>query len=351
VALTRAKKHLNVSYALNDNAGKSLEASVFVDEISEPGERQRESVAAGQMEDLLRWAMQPVDDVTIKMANAVWIERTLQQFTMSATSLSRFLYCPLAFYYEQVLRVPFQKNDALAFGSAIHFALERLFIEMKNKGGVFPEKEYMIDVFMKALYAESACFTEVQLDRRKEQGTALLSEYYDHYLPTLHKETEIEYKVPRYNLEGVPVTAKIDKIEMYGDTVRVVDYKTGDPDKAGTANLAPPNEKNPDGGDYWRQMVLYKLFLERFPDRYWKVTEGKFDYIQKNKYGAYKQFVIPIFQQDEEFVLKQLKESYSKIMNHEFDKGCGREECHWCNFARKFALVRPVGEAVEMDEG
>jgi DNA helicase-2/ATP-dependent DNA helicase PcrA len=98
-------------------------------------------------------------------------------------------------------------------------------------------------------------------------------------------------------------------------------------------------------------MVLYKLFLERFPDRQWKVTEGKFDYIQKNKYGDHKQFVVPIFAQDEAFVLKQLKDSYARIMNREFNTGCGKDDCHWCNFARRYTIVRPKeDELVEMDE-
>jgi DNA helicase-2/ATP-dependent DNA helicase PcrA len=36
-------------------------------------------------------------------------------------------------------------------------------------------------------------------------------------------------------------------------------------------------------------------------------------------------------------------------MNHEFREGCGKEDCHWCNFARKYELVRPA-EFVEIDD-
>ncbi len=349
VALTRAKKHLQVSFAISDNAGKPLETSVFIDEISLPEERILQTVPGEDIMKHMEWALQPVPEVRIKMANAEWIERVLQQFIMSYTALSKFLRCPLAFYYETILKVPFQKNDALAFGSAVHYALEKLFLDMKANNGVFPDKEHVIGAFNSALYSESACFTQVQFERRMEQGHTLLSEYYDHYLPTFPKDVEIEFKVPRYILDGVPVTGKIDRIELNGNSCKVVDYKTGDPDKSATPMTAAPNEKEPLGGDYWRQMVFYKLLLENYEDRSWTVTTGMFDFVQKNKNGEYKQVVVPVFAQDEEIVRGQLKDAYARIMNHEFDRGCGKENCHWCNFAKRYELIRPA-EEVEIDD-
>ncbi|MES2701119.1 MAG: ATP-dependent DNA helicase [Bacteroidota bacterium] len=351
VALTRAKKHLHVSFALNDNAGKALETSVFVDEICAPDERIVFSVDPESLVSHMAWAMQPVPEVRIKMGNAEWIERVLQQFIMSYTALSKYLRCPLSFYYETVLKVPYQKNDALAFGTAIHTALERMYKDMKENKGAFPDKEKVIGYFKSALYAEIGSFTPIQYERRTEQGITLLTEYYDHNINKLHKDVEIEFKVPRYILDGVPVTGKIDKIELSGNTCKVVDYKTGDPDKAAASMLAAPNEKEPNGGDYWRQMVFYKLLLENYEDRSWKVTLGEFEFIQKSKNGNYTPKVVPVFAGDEEVVRAQLKNAYSSIMNHEFDKGCGKEECHWCNFAKRYELVRNTAdELVEIDD-
>ncbi len=351
VAITRAKKYLHISFAISDNLGKPLETSVFVDEICAPGDRTTRTVPSAELVRFMELAIQPVPEVRIKTANAQWIERELQQFIVSATSLSKFLHCPLAFYYENILKVPFQKNDALAFGSAVHTALERLFVDMKLKHGVFPDKDHVLGVFRSALFSEVSCFTPVQLDRRLEQGATLLSEYYDHYVTTFHKDVEIEFKVPRYLLDGIPVTGKIDKIELNGDSCKVVDYKTGDPDKSATPMTAPPNEKDPLGGDYWRQMVFYKLLLENYEERPRKVTLGMFDYIQKSKTGEYKQVVVPVFAQDEQIVRGQIKDVYTRIMNHEFDRGCGEETCHWCNFAKRYELIRPAkDETVEIDD-
>jgi len=352
VALTRSKKHLSISFALNDNAGKALQNSIFIDEICPPEERVLLQPTSEYLLKHMQWAMAPVPPVRIELANNQWIERILQQLTMSYTALSKYLKCPLSFYYEQVLRVPFLKNDALAFGSAVHYALERMFRDMKAKHGEFPDKGHVIGAFKAALYSESSCFMPLQFERRMEQGQEVLSEYYEKYINSFPKNVEIEFKIPRYMLDGIPVTGKIDKIEFDGDTCTLVDYKTGDPDRSANALTSPPNEKEPLGGDYWRQMVFYKLLLENSDDKRWTVKMGMFDYIQKgNISNEYKRVYIPIYTQDEEIVRKQLKDAYSGIMNHEFDKGCGKEDCHWCNFARQYELVRPSeNEVVEIDD-
>lgn len=350
VALTRAKKQLQVSYSLNDNNNKGQFSSLFLDEISVPEERFIKTVSAETILEHLKIAIEPIQDVRIKTANGQWVDKVLQQFTMSYTSLSKFLKCPVTFYFENILKAPFQKNDSLAFGTAVHYALERLFLDMKARKGTFSDKEFLLNAFNRALNAESACFTQVQFERRMEQGKTILTEYYDFYLNSFNKEVEIEFNIPRYLLQGVPITGKIDKIELDGDICKVVDYKTGDPDFSANQMTSGPNEKEPAGGDYWRQMVFYKILLENYTERNWKVNIGMFDYVQKSKAGDYKQIVVPIYFKDEEFVIEQVKTVYDKIMNREFEIGCGKETCRWCNFARRYDLVRPQENEINKNE-
>lgn len=348
VALTRARKHLYVSYATNDKAGKGLKVSMLVDEICPDDQKIPVRLTVPELEAHLMLSLEPVQEVRIQTANAVAIDRMLQQLTMSATQLTKFLRCPLTFYYETILKVPMQKRDSLAYGGAIHYALERMYMDMKANG-VPPSKETVFAAFKSEMYRQSSSFTGVQFERRMEQGEEELSSFYDHKVGSMHRNVEVELKVPRYYLDGVPVTGKIDLIEVGSDGCDVVDYKTGNPDKSITANLAPPNEKAPLGGDYWRQMVFYKLLLERWEDRNWHVKTGRFEYVQKTKDGTYKTPVVPIFAADEQTVLSQLKDAYTRIMNHEYDRGCGDEKCHWCNFAKRYELIMPTDE-VDLDD-
>ena len=56
-----------------------------------------------------------------------------------------------------------------------------------------------------------------------------------------------------------------------------------------------------------------------------------------------------MYQQDLDTVRGPLKDSWARIQNHEFDLGCGEPDCHWCNFAKQYEIIRPT-EEVEIDD-
>lgn len=354
VALTRAKKHLYVSYAQQDYEGKELNHSLFVDEICKPEARTYIAPTEDVLVQHLGRAMAPADVLRIELANRDWIERSVQQLTMSYTTLSRFLSCPLRFYYETILRVPSLPGPALGFGIAVHDALERFFKEMKANGA-FGTEEDLIRFFEQSIWREKESMATAEYQRRLEQGRSVLSGYYQRNIHHWHKgvgvEVEVEVKINRFYLEGIPVTGKMDKLEISGDGCTVIDYKTGNPGKK--EYLSPPNEKNPLGGDYWRQMVFYKLLLENNPDKPYKVRLGAFDYIEPDrKTGRPHDLVyVPMSEADETTVRQQLKDAYGRIMNHEFDTGCGKKDCSWCQFAKKYSIIRqPEKDFVEIDD-
>lgn len=352
VALTRAKKHLYISHALQDHDGKELNHSLFVDELSMPHERQQIAPSAGSLTRHLSRAMAPADILRVELANRDWIERSVQQLTMSYTTLSKFLNCPLRFYYETILRVPSLPGPALGFGIAVHHALERFFKEMKEKGR-FATEEELISFFEQALWREKESMTSAEYQRRLEQGRSVLAAYYQRNISRWQQQPDvaIEVKVNRFYLDGIPVTGKVDKLELTSDGCTVIDYKTGNPGKK--EYLSPPNDKNPIGGDYWRQMVFYKLLLENNPERQYKVTLGAFDYIEPDRKTGrpHDLFYVPLTQSDETTVREQLKYAYGRIMNHDFDTGCGRKDCSWCQFAKKYSIIRqPEENFVEIDD-
>jgi hypothetical protein len=142
----------------------------------------------------------------------------------------------------------------------------------------------------------------------------------------------------------------IDRVDRLNDGVRIIDYKTG---KYRPQKTEPPSEKHPLGGDYWRQVVFYKLLLENYHRRDFIVSEGKIDYVEPDIKTGKNQFVNIDFHPNHlRTVTQQITESYAKIMNHEFYEGCGKPHCHWCNFTVKHELRnRYVGELkAELDE-
>jgi DNA helicase-2/ATP-dependent DNA helicase PcrA len=350
VALTRAKKYLQISYALKDNAGKDLEASQFVDELGTEEKQAAETglsaVTADQVMTHLQWAFVPPVPVKIELAKKELLDNRLEKFVLSASALNKYLKCPIAFYYETILQVPVAKNDSMAFGTAVHYALEKLFKRMQDDPEKeFPSKAEMISDFERMMWRQEDAFTEIQYKRRKELGEKILSEYYDRYIHSFNKIVVIERMLGNMEIEGVPIKGKLDKIEFEGNDCTVVDYKTGNPEYSKKKELLPPHEAHPNGGDYWRQMVFYKILLDNNPHARamnWHMTAGLFDYIEKNDAGEFVRHVVPISPADVTTVRQQIKETYGHIMNHEFDRGCGEEECSWCNFVKTHELVKPV---------
>jgi DNA helicase-2/ATP-dependent DNA helicase PcrA len=144
----------------------------------------------------------------------------------------------------------------------------------------------------------------------------------------------------------VPIKGKLDKLEFDGKNVNVVDYKTGDPDK-GRTKLQPPNDKEPNGGDYWRQAVFYKLLVDNYDQKNWKALSTEFDFIEPDKKKNYRREKLVISPADITTVTEQITATWQKIQNREFHKGCGKEDCHWCNFVKTNELAVALHEIEE----
>ena len=342
VALTRAETHLYISYAKFKNDGKEMEPSMFIAEILEVHDLPVEKIILTDEQlmdfELLHFNGQAPE---IEKAEEDFITGLLDKFVMNVTALNNYLNCPLGFYYKNLIRIPSGKNEATEFGSAIHHALEKLFKKMQDgKKDIFPSKEEMIADFKWYMHRHRENFTKEAFERRIEYGEEVLGNYYDKYISSWNKVVAIERNIRGVVVQGVPLKGKLDKLEFSGKEVNVVDYKSGDIDKA-IAKLKPPNDKDPNGGDYWRQAVFYKILVDNYEQKDWKVISTEFDFVEPDKKGVYRKEKIVINPQDIETVKQQLKDAWQKIQDRRFYTGCGKQDCHWCNFVKdnKLAVV------------
>ena len=65
----------------------------------------------------------------------------------------------------------------------------------------------------------------------------------------------------------------------------------------------------------------------------WEVVSTEFDFIEPEK-GEYIKHKVVITPGDLEIVRSQIASTYANIKNHQFTKGCGKEDCQWCTFVR-----------------
>ncbi|HXB93329.1 MAG TPA: ATP-dependent DNA helicase, partial [Puia sp.] len=349
VALTRVEQHLNISYARYRPDGKELEPSVFIAEILERHLLPVEKITIPD-ETMALFETLPFTDIIspeIPAAEENFISRMLDKFVMNVTALSNYLKCPLEFYYRNLIRIPSPKNEATEFGSAVHFALQRLFEKMKaHAAEQFPSKEEMLADFQWYMHRHREIFTREAFARRMEYGLEVLGSYYDKYLYQWNKIVAVERNIRNVIVRGVPLKGKLDKLEFNGKEVNVVDYKTGDVDRA-RDKLAAPGPKDPNGGDYWRQAVFYKLLVDSYEQKDWKVVSTEFDFVEPDKKKEYRKIKIPITPEDITTVTLQIITTWQKIQNREFYTGCGKPDCHWCNFVKTNNLAIALHEIEE----
>ena len=112
-----------------------------------------------------------------------------------------------------------------------------------------------------------------------------------------------------------------------------VDYKTGNPDNA-IKKLKNPLLDPPHGGDYWRQAVFYKLLIDNHEQGKYQVMSTEFDFIEPNAKKEIKSQKLEITREDTDQLRAQVVEVWEKIQSREFYKGCGEDDCHWCNFVK-----------------
>ncbi len=351
VALTRAELHLNISYAKYSNEAKELEPSVFIAEIQEQHQLPVQKVDITDQEmaafNLLQFTAQAPE---IAHAEEDFIDGLLSKFQMNVTALNNFMKCPLQFYYNNLIRIPSGKNEATEFGSAIHFALERLFKKMQDGGKeTFNSKEDMFADFTWYMRRHRENFTKESFARRMEYGEEVLFKYYDKYIHTWNKVVAIERNIRGVVVDGVPLKGKLDKLEFDGKNINVVDYKSGDIDKA-LPQLKGPNDKNPEGGNYWRQAVFYKILIDNYDQKDWKVISTEFDFVEPDKKKEYRKEKIVITPNDTNIVREQILTAWEKIQAKDFYTGCGKEDCHWCNFVKSNQLAIELHDVVDLQD-
>ncbi|QEH40240.1 ATP-dependent DNA helicase [Chitinophaga sp. XS-30] len=354
VAMTRAEKYLYISYPEFRQDGKPLEPSMFISEILQSHILPEQKIELPEETlfqfELLQYGKESAPE--IEKVDQLFIDTLLSGFVMNVTALNNYLRCPLAFFYQNLVRVPVGRSESTEFGSAVHYALEKLFQKMQNNNSIFPPVEEFIRDFSYSMRRNRECFTREAFERRMEYGRDILTEYYDKYVHTWNTVVSIERNIRNVVVNGVPVKGKIDKLEFNGKEVNVVDYKTGDFEKAkkDLRKFDRPNERNPDGGDYWRQGVFYKILLDNYKQKDWQVVSTEFDFIEPNRQKEYFREKITITAEDTTTVTQQITDTWAKIQNKDFYTGCGKEDCRWCNFVKDNRLQVALHSLVEEEE-
>jgi len=349
VALTRAKQHLLISYASQDKNGKDQEASQFVGEILADTDLPvyHPKISADAMIDFIALQFNEADKPRVELLDTNYINQLLQDYTLSVTHLSNYLDCPLRFYFQCLIKVPSGKSPAATFGQAVHWALNKVFRNLKADGNEFPLTDDFMKEFRWYMYRNRDSFTKEDFKLRLDYGEKILPPYYNQNIEVWNKNAVTERSIKNVEVAGVPIKGNLDKVEFNGKEVTVVDYKTGKL-KYAKDKFVKPNNDVPYGGDYWRQAVFYKILIDNDRTLDWEVVSTIFEFVEPVNEGEYHKEKVTITPEDTETVTEQIKEVYGKIMAHDFNTGCGKKECDWCHFVK--SNFKQVGGVMQEEE-
>ena len=351
VAMTRAKKVLHLSYS--DDSAKTHFINEF-ENFTDPVD------VTGSFEEC-----QAIDEVVIPKFSDDILSEILGELSLSVSTLNAFLKCPLSFYFNKGLKLPSETNEAMVFGSIIHEVLEKIYISMDDSQSseltvktVLPLEEAL--QLFETIFEEKSY--QLSSDRIKKdayvRGRNIIKNLYlkdgviavEQHIKGIKLGDLLNTTVDLSAVSDVEINGKIDKIECEEGIIRLIDYKTG---KAGNAKdkLVPPSEKEPHGGDYWRQAVFYYiLFTNAGVDISGKEILVKYVFVEdsNNEDGFSETEDIRITPKEVDIVLDQIKESIMKIKQGDFNSGCGvlkkdrdNYPCYYClqalaNIAPKF---------------
>ncbi len=335
VAMTRAKEHLYITYSQKRDDGKALARTIYIDEIISATDLaiEQKELSEERILDAQFLSLQEKERPNIPAIEKAVADELLESFVLSISSLNRFLKCPLSFYYEQVLRIPSVQSEAASYGTAIHFALRRLFEKMKaDASKTFPGVDQFVKYFEEEMRRYRAYFGPKEYERRMTIGQQILPKYYEQYIASWPKNVLIEHDVRNVEMEGIPLTGAIDRIDLLDHShAHIVDYKTGSLDKN---KVRQPTPANPLGGNYWRQLYFYKILYETAQsDKL--ARSAAISYLEPDGNGVFNEFNL-VYSPEHVLMVKELiRSTWQKIQAHEFYEGCNEKSCVWCNFVKE----------------
>lgn len=216
VAMTRAKKHLFLTYANNYGGKRDTTPSGFIAEV---GIKITNKDIQAQPEET-----QTMFGVASEYRKQSDSGRPFYLDYVNYTQISAYQTCPLKYKYAHVIKIPTQPSHALTFGNSIHATLRDFHTEEKFNNNVSVDR--LLELYKKN-WDGTGYLDPKQRDQRYVSGEKFLKEYYKKEKGGGSKIIELEKPI-NLKLAGVKFTGRIDRIDrIEGNKVEIIDYKTG----------------------------------------------------------------------------------------------------------------------------
>jgi DNA helicase-2/ATP-dependent DNA helicase PcrA len=355
VSLTRAREDLFISFARENSTGSSLSPLRFVEELDE---KNIEKIELG--EEKMQKAKRGLDKEKQKeiVEKLEYAKITLLENGLSVTALNHFLTCPSQFFYKSILKLPEPPSATSEKGNAMHEAISNVWRAHsptpqpppqrvggvgKNTGsfspllgrGVRGEVEKIIinsvqqyfrhslinktekEVILEELIANAPKVATALTDHFNKSGKVLTESWVD---------TFYKWKFGDQNIE-IKLHGKMDAIVENENNIEVFDYKT----KEGMSVNEIKGETKNSTGDYFRQLIFYKLLLSENSRYQNKKVEPSLVFVKPDSKGRCPIISLPIQESDIERVKNEISSLLDSIWSGSLlTTSCSEKDCKYC---------------------
>jgi len=323
VAVTRARKEVIGTYSKSDASGKQKIRSQFLEEIVSHLDHKTHLFEEAPHTILTEPVPHGPDIKSVEYLQKLFLEQGL-----NVSALNNYLVCPWQYFFQNLIRIPHAQEKHQMYGTAVHSALKEEIDRVRK--GENPDKERFLESFRRNLKRQP--LSQDEYDESCTKGEKSLGGYFDE-----HKEEWTGESIPELSIAGVHLTmlnketlllrGQIDRMDIDGSSVRVVDYKTGSI-KSRNDILG---ETKTSQGAIKRQLDFYRLLLDLYEDGRYRMTQGSIEFVEPTKEGIYKSELFEITDSDrvevEALVLEIAMEIYTVSF---WNKMCDDPKCEFC---------------------
>ena len=331
VAMTRAKKGLFFTTAVDVGGQRKKKISRFLTELKEIGFAVKDDKKPKKGEGMLAERTKKIGKEISEQELEVVVPSRF-----SFTQLRAFETCPYQYRFAHILRVPIRGKSVFSFGKTIHATLQQFFDLVRERAGVeqvdlFGNEiaqspklkaqspkvsiDELLEIYKNTWIDDWYASRQEQKDY-KQKGKKALTEFYK----TIAKDIPVPKYLERpFNLKikdsGEEYTIKgvIDRIDELDGGIEIIDYKTG---QGRTEKTFKAEDKE--------QLLIYQLAAEQVLGE--KVKNLSFYYIEQNN-------KVSFLGTDDELkkMEKKIIKTIQEIKKGKFPPKPGKL-CAWCDF-------------------
>ncbi|MFQ5657659.1 MAG: ATP-dependent helicase [Candidatus Methylomirabilales bacterium] len=219
VAMTRAREELYLTSSRDSGTGRRKKVSPFILEALDLPMPDEAAFRASPDEAIARFA--PLPEQRSGMVEPMGPDEIL---TLSYFSVDDYRTCPLKYKYIQILQVPIREHHTVIYGKALHDAVQAYFRRKMRGGRVTLEELWGV---FEGSWVSRGFLSREHEEQRLAAGRQTLRRFYDREeeAGTIPAFVEKEFG---FSLSRNRVVGRWDRVDVRGDEVVIIDYKSSD---------------------------------------------------------------------------------------------------------------------------